>query len=578
MSANLTMTDLFCGAGGSSTGAISVPGVQVRLAANHWDLAIETHNANHPDTDHLQADISQTDPRYIPATDILWASPECTNHSRAKGRRQIFQADLFGDTLPDEAAERSRATMWDVVRFAEAHHYRAILVENVVEVVDWSSPHGVRGGLFQAWLSAMHAMGYDHTLISLNSMHAQAGGLPAPQSRDRVYVAFWRRGERRPDFERMQRPKAYCPTCDQLVDAMQVFKKSGTKVGRYRSQYVYRCPNITCRNQVVEPGWLPAATIIDWSNRGQRIGDRDKPLAEKTMRRIQVGIERYWSPIAVEHGGNQYDAADPKHPGYGDPSSYYRAWPVDEVLRTMHTRESKAIAYAPVMVPVEGRDGKHPTSSVDALRTATTRNESGWAFHPAFIAELRGGGSTARRASDALSTVTASGNHHALITTYYGNGGVRPADEALATVTTLERHALVVPAGGTWNDDARPTAEVLRSLTTREAYGLLMRNNGSRGDGAEMTTPVDEPARTMTTSGHQSLLAADRPTVDIADVHFRMLEPDEIKQAMAFPADYVMRGNRREQVKQSGNAVTPPAARDLIGAVVAAITGEDVAA
>ena len=108
---NLTLTDLFCGAGGSSTGAVAVPGVSVRLAANHWDRAIETHNANHPDTDHLQADISQTDPRYIPRTDMLWASPECTNHSRAKGRKKIFQADLFGDTLPDAAADRSRATM-----------------------------------------------------------------------------------------------------------------------------------------------------------------------------------------------------------------------------------------------------------------------------------------------------------------------------------------------------------------------------------------------------------------------------------------------------------------------------------
>ena len=94
---NLTMTDLFCGAGGSSTGAVSVPGVTVRLAANHWATAIETHNANHPDTDHLQADISNTDPRYIPGTDILWASPECTNHSRAKGRKLPSQPDLFGD-------------------------------------------------------------------------------------------------------------------------------------------------------------------------------------------------------------------------------------------------------------------------------------------------------------------------------------------------------------------------------------------------------------------------------------------------------------------------------------------------
>jgi len=545
---NLTMTDLFCGAGGSSTGATSVPGVTVRLAANHWDRAIETHNANHPETDHLQADISQTDPRYIPRTDLLWASPECTNHSRAKGRKKIFQADLFGETLPDAAADRSRATMWDVVRFTEAHMYRAILVENVVEVVDWAPDGAPVGVLFDSWLSTMLAMGYEHRIISMNSMHAHAHGLPAPQSRDRVYIAFWRKGERAPDFEHMQRPKAYCPSCTEVVASMQTWKRPGTRTGRYRSQYVYRCPKHSCRGQVVEPAWLPASSIIDWSLPGTRIGDRDKPLADKTMRRIQMGIDRYWSPVIIEHKGNGFDAADPKHVRYMDPDSYYRAWPLDDVTRTMHTRESKALAYDPVMVPVEGREGKQPASMLYPMRTMTTRSETGMALPP-FLTELRGGGSTVRPASDALSTVTASGNHH----------------------------GLVVPAGGTWNDDARSTDETFRSMTTREAYGLVMRHNNNGGaDQSSMTTPDYEPVRTMTTKGQQSVLTGR--TVNIEDVRFRMLEPSEIKQAMAFPADYLMLGNRREQVKLSGNAVTPPAARDLIATVVEAITGEAVAA
>ena len=80
-----TLTDLFCGAGGSSTGAEMVPGIEVVMAANHWALAIETHQANHPNTAHDCADLSQVDPRRYPTTDILWASPSCTNHSIAKG-------------------------------------------------------------------------------------------------------------------------------------------------------------------------------------------------------------------------------------------------------------------------------------------------------------------------------------------------------------------------------------------------------------------------------------------------------------------------------------------------------------
>ena len=58
----LTLTDLFCGAGGSSTGATSIPGVSVKIAANHWQLAVDTHNTNHPSTDHDCADISQVNP------------------------------------------------------------------------------------------------------------------------------------------------------------------------------------------------------------------------------------------------------------------------------------------------------------------------------------------------------------------------------------------------------------------------------------------------------------------------------------------------------------------------------------
>lgn len=101
-----------------------------------------------------------------------------------------------------------------------------------------------------------------------------------------------------------------------------------------------------------------------------------------------------------------------------------------------------------------------------------------------------------------------------------------------------------------------------------------MRNNTG---GAEMLTPAGQPLRTLTAAGHQSVLtpgdlAAAEAQVD--DCTFRMLEPTEVKQGMAFPTEYVMVGNRREQVRLAGNAVTPPTARDLIATITAAITGE----
>lgn len=375
----ITLADFFCGAGGSSTGAIQVPGVELIAAANHWDLAVETHAANHPNAEHIQADISQYEPRLFPHTDIAWFSPSCTKHSVAQGKKRADkQPDLFGETLPDAAAERSRATMWDVVRFAEYHDYEAIIVENVVEVTAWPP--------YEAWLAAMASLGYRHRLIMLNSMHAQVHGPGAPQSRDRFYCVFWRQGNRAPDLDAITRPHAICDTCGP-VRAIQSWKRPGNAIGKYRSQYVYRCPNSTCRNAVVEPIVRPAADIIDWDLTGQRIGDRTKPLADKTMNRIKAGIERYWRPL---------------------------------------------------LVPVEGRDGKTARPTDEPMRTATARNETALAF----IAELRGGGSSTRRVTDPLATVTASGNHHGLVTSYYGNGGVTPTGQALPTVTTVERHGL----------------------------------------------------------------------------------------------------------------------------------------
>lgn len=262
----LTITDLFCGAGGSSSGAEQVPGVRVRMAANHWALAVQTHNENLPHADHDTADISQVDPRRYPRTDILWASPECTNHSQARGRRrEDQQPDLFDEVLPDAAAERSRATMFDVLRFAEVHRYRGIVVENVVDVRDWV--------MWPAWITGLDLLGYDHQVVYLNSMFAQQAGAPAPQSRDRLYVVAWRRGNRAPDLHRWTRPPAWCPRCDAMVRPVQAWKRADRQRGRYGQQYAWRCPATACRGAEVFPGVLPAAVAIDWTLADERAAD-----------------------------------------------------------------------------------------------------------------------------------------------------------------------------------------------------------------------------------------------------------------------------------------------------------------
>ncbi|HET7690019.1 MAG TPA: DNA cytosine methyltransferase, partial [Nocardioidaceae bacterium] len=331
---SLTGTDLFAGAGGSTTGVIQIPGVHVTIAANHSAVACAIHNANHPTTDHAIVDLHEEDPRFFPKTDFLWASPECTKWSKAGAARYAsvsLEATLLDDDLiedPDAAvAQRSRLLMFDVLRFIEHHRYRLVFVENVTDIAT-SKKYAYA---WQVWKRSLRKLGYKFRVISVNSMHAQAFGAPAPQSRDRLYVAAWPENEAAPDFERILRPQAYCSRCDAMVESQQAWK-NGRTVGKYRDQYVYI--HGAC-GTIVEPGYLPAYDIVDWSIPGTPIGDR---LAPKTMLRVAAGVARYWGqPFHYEHGGNQYDAADPRHPQHLEPNAYYRVWPIDEELRTLHT-------------------------------------------------------------------------------------------------------------------------------------------------------------------------------------------------------------------------------------------------
>jgi DNA (cytosine-5)-methyltransferase 1 len=546
-----------------------VPGVTVKMAANHWELAIQTHNENLPHADHDIADISGIDPHRHPTTDIGWFSPECTNWSLARGVKVDYdgkpeQLDMFAQDddapLPDEAAHRSRMLMQDVPRFTEVHRYRAVLVENVTDVLKWAH--------LDEWLRRMVNMGYRYRIVVLNSAFASAYGPGAPQLRDRVYFVFWRAEYREPDFAKWTRPRAYCPTCGD-VQAVMVDKQPGKlRAMRYGQQYTFRCPSISCRGAAVQPYVLPAAAAINWTIPGQRIGDRAKALQPKTLARIEAGLRRYSGPIHLEAAGNTFE----RRPGV-------RSWPVSQPLKTMHTTPSKALACPPLLVPSGGSWNDDATAVDMPMRARTTRENEGIVCPPPpMLVPLEG-----RDGKQA-----------------------RGVDVPLRAQTARHQDALVVPLRN--NGVARPAA--VSPLVTFAASGthqaLVMRNNTARGDDGQMSTPLDEPLRTLTTAGHQSLIRWDHltygydtgqlrpvtsplpsqttiqgdallaPAISVDDCTFRMLDVDEIRSGMAFRAGYVLLGTKRERVRMLGNAVTPPAARDLVAAVVEAITGNEL--
>jgi DNA (cytosine-5)-methyltransferase 1 len=147
--------DLFCGAGGTSTGLLEACrdlGTAVELTAiNHWPTAVATHSANHPDAKHLCASVDDVNPRSLykeGELDLLWASPECMSHSNARGGKPIN--------------DQSRATAHCITRWADALRPPVILVENVAEFLRWGDLDSQRkrdpkrqGKTFLAWVSML---------------------------------------------------------------------------------------------------------------------------------------------------------------------------------------------------------------------------------------------------------------------------------------------------------------------------------------------------------------------------------------------------------------------------------------
>lgn len=532
---DLTWSDYFAGAGGSSSGIMAVPGAHVQMAVNHWPLAIETHNYNHPNTDHDVASLARTDPSRYASTDFGWFSPECTYWSVARGDKCDYDEaaeQLTLDVLDEEmdtpeareAKWRSRMLMRDVVRFSRYHRYKAVIVENVPDILKWAA--------MDRWLAEMVAEGYRYKIITLNSAFAQGSGMPAPQLRDRVYVVFWLAKYRTPNWNKWLRPQALCPSCGETVRALYNPKPGKRRPMRYKAQYTYRCPKTTCRGADVQPLVLPAAAAIDLNDLGERIGDRKRPLAKKTRDRIAAGLKIHCRPVVVETSGHTFE----RRPGV-------RTWPVDRPLGTQHTTASKSLAASPGMVVPTGGTWNDDAYSVNSpLRTRTTRESE------ALVMPLEGRGpiSSIRRVHEPFRTQSTR-HQDALIVPLRNNGNSAPVSTPLRTFAAGgQHHALVTP----------------------EQAALYSYDSGQ-------LRPLDMPMTTQTTVEGDALIGGE--FVDVDDCTLRMLSVAEIQAGMAFAGRYVLLGKaKRDKVRMLGNAVTPPASRDLAACVMEAVTGVDI--
>lgn len=314
------IVDNFCGGGGASTGIEAALARAVDIAINHDEQAIAMHEANHPGTHHVRNNIWQIDP--VEVTDgkpveLAWFSPDCKHFSKAKGGK------------PREKSIRDLA--WIVVLWAQRVRPTVILLENVEEFRTWGplddegQPIKERAGeTFAEWTKQLRKEGYR---IQWKELRACDYG--APTIRKRFFMIA------RCDDQPIVWPK---PTHGK-PDSPEV--RSG-KLKPYRT----------------------AADIIDWSQPCPSIFERDRPLAEKTLRRIAHGIMKFVvnnpNPFIVPltHQGN--DA---------------RCYSGDEPLNTVTGANRGELAVAmPFVSPVKswGGGGNGPRSILDPLRTTTT--------------------------------------------------------------------------------------------------------------------------------------------------------------------------------------------------------------
>jgi DNA (cytosine-5)-methyltransferase 1 len=248
----------------------------------------------------------------------------------------------------------------------------------------------------------------------------------------------------------------------------------------------------------------PAASAIDWTDLGTRIGDRSRPLAAATVERIRDGLQQF-APLD-DQGDDIANGTGPVGPPMLVPAGgtwNTTATTVADPMRTRTTRDTEALVTPPlvegitppiaVTVNHDGHGRAYPLHA-RPLPSRTTKIGDGIATTEAFIAMLR------------------------------RNGSAMGLDEPLAAMTTARHHALVVPYR---KGSAKTTADPLLTLGTRDSAALVQ----------------PEPA--------------------VEECRFRMLKPREQLRAQRFPDTYTVTGNKSEQTMQAGNAVSANVAQWL---------------
>lgn len=599
MSTREIIVDSFAGGGGASLGIAWAVGRAPDIAINHNEHALALHALNHPSTKHVNEDVWKADLRKLVGrkkVGLLWASPDCTDFSRAKGGTPV--------------RKEIRSLAWIVVKWADQIKPRIICLENVREFADWGpivplwqckacdwkgtegqatlvrvrrrcprceslrlakvqvldksgelvdamTPDPAKRGFhFKRWLGRLRNLGYN---VQYKTMDAADYG--APTHRKRLFLVARRDGQPIVWPEPTHgNPKklADTPLFDRLLP------------------------------------WRTAAKCIDWSIPCPSIFDRKTPLKPNTERRVAHGLVRYvlenpkpfivniersqsgfrgqqvndpLGTVTAQPKGGKHSLVTPYIVKCNHGVDHFRGQPLEQPLSSVTGKHGYGVV-APVISQLAHGTGKGGLRSNNALDPLGTVHAGGGnhAMVAAMLAKFRGD-SKGASLDDPMPTITSgagatrpAGAAHALgVNAVYlarfnhGEKQWSPVDEPLGTITSqVNKFGLVYAflmkyygSGGQWGMPYDP----LGTIPTKQRFGLVM---------VEIQPGQLEPAVALHVDGVGDCI--------VADIGLRMLTPRELARAQGFPDTYELRGPLYRQVAMIGNSVSPPMARAIVEA------------
>lgn len=555
---------------------------KVIACVNHDENAIVSHQANHPECLHFTEDIRTLD--LIPLITVarhsrilyqdvamlfidlfcgaggvtsgiehakvfedlhvnkfdrplmcLWASLECTNFSKAKGG------------LPRDADSRTLAE--HLFRYLDAINFDCIFIENVEEFMSWGplDENGKpiskdKGRDYVNWVNNVKALGFEFEHRILN-----AADYGAHTSRKRYFGIFARPGI----------PiKFPAPTHSKKG-------KDGLKK------------------------WNPVKEVLDFTDEGESIFTRKKPLSDRTMERIYAGLVKYVAKGDLSFIQKYYS---------GRPNGKVNS--TDEPCPTVTTTAGLTLVQPSWLLKynsTNGKTGKHNPPSIDVpAPTLSTQDRIGL-VNTNFIAYYYGN-TTLSSTEDPCNTLTAKDRGQLIqpqfwIDRQFGQGGgkLSSVDEPIGTLPSVPKANLASAwiLSPHFDNKGSSIDDPIGTITANRKHHCLMFPQWGMNCGHSIDNPSPVlPARMDKMCPY--IIQADETGIPIAiavfdddseiikkiktfmaafgivDIKMRMLRIKELKKITGFDENYVLVGTQQEQKKYIGNAVPVLLAKAII--------------